>query len=159
MPGNRKTQKAHRENGFTLIELSIVIAIISLLAVIAVPNFIRYVAEARVAQAKAEIRMLEKVIIGYKADEDELPDSLADVGYGGFLDPWGTPYQYLRIEGGGANRGQMRKDRSLVPVNTDFDLYSMGRDKGSTPPFTARNSHDDIVRASDGAYLGFAADY
>ncbi len=53
----------------------------------------------------------------------------------------------------------MRKDRFLVPINTDFDLYSMGRDGKSTPPLTAAASRDDIIRANGGAYIGPAKGY
>ena len=53
----------------------------------------------------------------------------------------------------------MRKDRNLVPINTDYDLYSKGPDGASSPPLTARAGQDDIVRANDGAYIGVAADY
>ena len=53
----------------------------------------------------------------------------------------------------------MRKDKNLVPVNTDYDLYSMGEDGRSVGPFTAKASRDDIVRANDGGFVGLAADY
>jgi len=47
----------------------------------------------------------------------------------------------------------------MVPVNSDYDLYSMGSDGKSRPPFTARASLDDIVRASNGGYVGPVADF
>ena len=50
----------------------------------------------------------------------------------------------------------MRKDRFLVPINSDFDLYSMGKDRISQIPLTAKASRDDIIRANDGAYIGLA---
>ena len=53
----------------------------------------------------------------------------------------------------------MRKDRFLVPINTNFDLYSMGPDGKSVPPLTAQASQDDIIWASDGEYIGPAAQY
>jgi general secretion pathway protein G len=46
-----------------------------------------------------------------------------------------------------------------VPINTDFDLYSMGPDGRSAPPLTASDSRDDIVRANNGRFVGIAADY
>ena len=58
-----------------------------------------------------------------------------------------------------SGHGHARKDHSLVPINTDFDLYSMGPDGRSSPPLTAKASRDDIVRANDGAFVGVAADY
>ncbi len=53
----------------------------------------------------------------------------------------------------------MRKDKFLVPINTDFDLYSMGEDGKSVPPLTAKASRDDIIRANDGGYIGPASGY
>ena len=55
--------------------------------------------------------------------------------------------------------GQARKDRALVPINSDFDLFSTGRDGQSMGPLTAPSSQDDIVRASDGAFVGLGRDY
>ena len=46
-----------------------------------------------------------------------------------------------------------------MPVNSDYDLYSMGQDRGSVPAFTAKASQDDIVRANDGAYVGLASEF
>ena len=53
----------------------------------------------------------------------------------------------------------MRKDKNLVPLNTDFDLYSKGPDGASQKPLNAEASRDDIVRANNGAYVGKAEDY
>jgi general secretion pathway protein G len=61
--------------------------------------------------------------------------------------------------GGGGSSSQPRKDRFLVPINSDYDLYSMGPDGASAPPLTAKASHDDIIRASDGAYVGVAENF
>jgi general secretion pathway protein G len=46
-----------------------------------------------------------------------------------------------------------------VPINTDFDLYSVGPDGNTQPPLTAPVSRDDIVRANDGRFIGKAEDY
>ena len=55
--------------------------------------------------------------------------------------------------------GDVRKDKNLNPLNTDFDLYSLGEDGASASPLTAKNSRDDIVRANNGAYIGLGEDY
>jgi general secretion pathway protein G len=47
----------------------------------------------------------------------------------------------------------------LVPVNSDYDLYSMGPDGDSKPPFTAKASRDDIVRASNGSWIGPVSEF
>jgi general secretion pathway protein G len=41
-------------------------------------------------------------------------------------------------------------------VNSDFDLYSLGRDGVTTAQFTGNEAHDDIVRANNGRYYGLA---
>jgi general secretion pathway protein G len=46
-----------------------------------------------------------------------------------------------------------------VPINSDFDLYSVGRDGQSAPALTAKVSQDDIVRANNGGFVGLASDY
>ncbi len=55
--------------------------------------------------------------------------------------------------------GGARKDRFLVPINSDFDLYSMGKDGQSVGPLTAQKSHDDVIRANDGSYYGLASNF
>ena len=56
-------------------------------------------------------------------------------------------------------KAKPRKDHFLVPVNSDFDLYSMGADGNSQAPFTAEASYDDIVRADDGRYVGLVSEF
>jgi general secretion pathway protein G len=55
--------------------------------------------------------------------------------------------------------GKARKDHSLVPLNTDYDLYSKGPDKASVSPLTAKSSRDDILRANNGRFVGPASSY
>jgi general secretion pathway protein G len=74
------------------------------------------------------------------------------------IDPWGHPYQYLSFSGL-KGKGEMRKDKNLVPINSDYDLYSMGPDGESQTPLTAKASRDDIIRANNGGYVGIAENY
>ena len=55
--------------------------------------------------------------------------------------------------------GKWRKDRFLIPLNTDFDLYSMGKDGITNAPLTAEASWDNVVRANNGGYVGLAHRY
>jgi general secretion pathway protein G len=52
-----------------------------------------------------------------------------------------------------------RKDQFLVPLNTDYDLYSRGKNGLSQSSIASAVSLDDVVRANDGAFLGLAAKY
>jgi general secretion pathway protein G len=101
---------------------------------------------------------MSTVIEDFKVDYGRFPDALDEVGMDDMRDPWGNPYQYLNIETA-EGPGSLRKDKFLVPLNTDFDLYSMGKDGESKPPLTAKASHDDVVRANDGGYVGIATGY
>ena len=148
--------------GFTLVEVMIVIAIIGTLASIAIPQYSAYIEKANYAKAFAEIRILEKEIQGYLGANETLPHSLADIGRGDLLDPWGNPYQYVNMEDTeekGKGKAKSRKDHFQHPLNTDFDLYSMGPDGQSNEPLTAAASRDDIIRANDGGFLGKGEDY
>ena len=142
--------------GFTLIELMITVALAAVLATIAFSSYSRYIARARVTAATADIAGMQISLERYFTDHNILPATLADAGLQ-LTDPWGRPYQYLPIAG--ANVGQVRKDRSLHPINTDYDLYSMGSDGKSASALTAKVSQDDVIRATNGAFIGLASDY
>lgn len=152
--------------GFTLLEIMIVVAIIGILTAISTPTLLSYRTKAKNVLAIAEIRMLEQEIKLYLVENQKLPESLNEVKMGNIYDPWGNPYQYLKLAKNeetekpkGKDKGQPRKDHFMVPVNTDFDLYSMGADGKSQAPFTAKASLDDIVRTSDGKYIGLVSEY
>ncbi|WP_279342395.1 prepilin-type cleavage/methylation domain-containing protein [Geotalea sp. SG265] len=148
------------ERGFTLLELILIVSALAILAAICLPALSTYVQKARVARAIVEIRGLEKDIKMFLDDNGRLPEGLGELGQGTPRDPWGNPYQYLKIAGSQLKgKGSLRKDRNLVPINSDYDLYSMGADGQSIPPITAQPSQDDIIRANNGAYIGLARYY
>jgi general secretion pathway protein G len=148
------------ELGFSVLELLIVVAIIATLVAIAVPNFLSALEKARKDRVLEDLHAIASELAEYEAVAGSLPDSLAPIRSGSRRDPWGNPYQYLKIRGvDPPPRGKWRKDRFLVPINSDYDLYSMGPDGRSTPPLTAAMSRDDIIRAADGAFFGPAEEY
>lgn len=145
-------------SGFTVVELLIVMAILLTISAIAVPNLMSAMDQARIARAVSEIHTIEDEITLYETINNQLPDQLSQVGYGNYNDPWGNPYQYLNHATMKGN-GQARKDRFLVPLNSDYDLYSMGKDGSSVAPITAKVSLDDVIRASNGSYVGLASQF
>ena len=145
----------------TLVELVIIMAIVGTLIAIIVPAYNNYIDKVKNSQAIEDIRFIEAAIKLYYTDNKQFPETLDLVESTSRLDPWGNPYKYLKIEGKAVNevQGKWRKDHFNVPVNSDFDLYSMGKDGKSKSPFTAQHSRDDIVRANDGAYVGLVSEY
>jgi general secretion pathway protein G len=146
--------------GYTLAELMLALAILAVLAAIAVPSYQSYRDRINVQRAESDITVLSAAVDLYNRDNGEYPVNLAQTGNGAMRDPWGHSYQYLRLSPlDPATSGQRRKDRNLVPINSDYDLYSMGKDGASQAPLTTMASRDDVVRANDGRFVGLASDY
>lgn len=120
------------EEGFTLIELMVVIVILGLLATVVVINVLPNQDKAMVVKAKADIATIEQALelyklnnLAYPSASDGLqalviaPASLSQPGRyppGGYIkklpnDPWGRPYAY-------ANPGR----------NGSVDVVSLGAD-------------------------------
>jgi general secretion pathway protein G len=153
-----------RREAFTLVELMIVVAIITIIVTIGVPIYRRTVENAQNVNAVGEMKNIAGEIDRYIVLHGHPPDSLAEVGMDHMRDEWGNPYEYLRLDnlgknGKGKNGKKCRKDRNLHPINTDYDLYSKGPDGKTTAPLTAAISQDDIIRAQDGNYFGPASEY
>lgn len=120
--------------GFTLIEVMIVIVILGILAAIVAPRIIGRTDDARIAEAKIQIRNFETALKLYKMDNAFYPDTQQGLDAlvqkpttgrippkyreGGYLeqkkiplDPWGNPYIYIS-----------------PGVQGDFDIMSYGAD-------------------------------
>ena len=151
----------NRVSGFTLIEIIIVCGLIGTLSMIIVPRLLGYTEKNRGLEAIVDITKISLDIDQYIMDSGTPPDSLADLGADTMRDPWGRPYQYLKIADSTdpGMEGHRRKDHSLVPVNSDYDLYSMGPDGKTGAPFTDSKARDDIVRASNGGYIGPVSEF
>jgi general secretion pathway protein G len=154
----RKLPHGAGARGFTFIELMISLGIVGVLASVAAPMYQNYRERIRVNTAIADIAALSAVIKLYERDAQQLPPSLAAIRGGNKLDPWGRPYQYLdltTIKG----HGSSRKDKRLNPLNSDFDLYSMGKDGDTSMSLNPPVSRDDVIRARDGRFIGLARDF
>jgi len=170
--------------------MAIVFAIAAVLASLGITQYTKFIDKARVASAVAEMQAISRVLDGGRIDGGELPETLAEVA-AALVDPWGRPYEYLKLEGtlppghtragrsalpdvaapapggegGGGNGGSggpdpsPRKDRFLVPINTDYDLYSRGADGESEKQLDRKVSRDDVIRAANGSYFGLAENF
>ena len=250
--------------GFTLLELTIAVSILAILASIAVPQYVGALRVARVGKAKHELKTIANAIDAYSAgNQGMLPLTLYQVGFGGKRDPWGVPYCYLNyadgcgdgldwavqagladpscfapVTGGAAGgdggsgadgplpaptppqgqgsrgaipsalpanaaapahvnferisarigrrlslteRGALedaairqggfsmftsvttettrRRDRYLFPLNTDYDLFSLGPDHRTATSLGEQVGYDDVIRANNGGFFGLASDY
>lgn len=118
-----------KEEGFTLIELMVVIVIIGLLTTIVVINVMPAQDKAMVQKAKTDVGLLEQAVERYRLDNLAYPDEITALiappaglvrperyARGGYVkrlpeDPWGQAYQY-------ASPGK----------HGPFDVYSLGAD-------------------------------
>jgi general secretion pathway protein G len=137
-------------------DVAAVLAAALIVGSFAIPAFNGYVERSRVARAVSDIGTISLKLHRWQRDADTLPANLAEAGVAG-IDPWGRPYVYVRAAD--ASRAQLRKDGELVPINSDFDLYSLGPDGVSALALPAAPSRDDVVRAANGSYIGLAANY
>ncbi len=123
---------AHRQRGFTLIEIMVVVVIIGLLAAFIVPQVMGRVDEARITKVKGDIQMLETALSMYRLDTARYPTTqqglmalvtkpedpaVRNWKPGGYLsrvakDPWGNEYRYVHP----GTKGR------------EYDLYSLGPD-------------------------------
>ena len=144
--------------GFTLVEAILVIAIVGVLLAIAYPAFQNYLEKGRRAQALVDLQEISDLIRKSEKTTGTLPDALSALGLDTRRDPWGRAYEYFNLRTAKGN-GQARKDKKLSPLNSDFDLYSVGADGITHASLGNAASRDDLVRARDGAFIGTAEEF
>ena len=76
---------AFTTDGFTLIELMIVMPIIGILASIAIPSFVSSIKNAKEAVLKEDLHVIRNAIDSYTMDKEKAPQSLDDLVQAGYL--------------------------------------------------------------------------
>jgi len=102
------------EEGFTLVELMVVLVIIGLLATIVIINVMPAVDKASTTKAHADISTLEQAIEMYRLDHMRYPtqaEGLPSLVAGNYIrrlpnDPWNHPYAY-KVPGAGGHPFQV----------------------------------------------------
>jgi len=139
---HERRPRAYRD-GFTLIEILVVIAVLAMLAALVAPNVFQHVGTAKDATARSQIELLGAGLDAYRLDNGRYPTTdqglealqvqpttqpLPSNWRGPYLrkavplDPWGNPYIYL-------SPGEMNpRGYDLLSLGADGDLGGEGED-------------------------------
>lgn len=155
-----RTHVFFKQLAFTLIELLVAVLIAATLLMVAVPSYQEHIENTKRSAAIKDVAVLSLKIEQYRGITGGFPASLDDLNITLPTDPWGNAYQYLAIDFDPPPvTGKLRRDKNLIPLNSDFDLYSMGADGKTQTQLTAAKARDDIVRAGNGSFVGLASDH
>ena len=80
-----KPRCSNRDDGFTIIELMVVLACIGLLLSIAAPRYVQHIDHAREVTLRQDLRQLRVAIDQFKADQMRYPQTLDELVTRGYL--------------------------------------------------------------------------
>jgi type IV pilus assembly protein PilA len=78
---SRFLSRLKRSEGFTLVELMVVVAIIGLLSAVAIPNFKKYQAKSKTSEAKLQLSSVYTALQSFYSDYDSYANCLNLMGY------------------------------------------------------------------------------
>jgi len=123
-----------RSRGFTLIELMIVVAIIGILAAIAIPNFIKFQARAKQAEAKSNLRTWFTAQRSYMNEKGLYSEDLSATGY---KPERGNRYAYYFAQA--QNCEERKQDGTVsIPDGPNCVTVDMGKFKAASDKPTAK---------------------
>lgn len=129
---NALIKSLRRQEGFTLVELMLVVAIIGLLSAVAVPNFKKYQAKAKVAEAKLQLSAAYTAEQAFYSDFGMYAHCLAYMGY----DPSGeisSRYFAVGFHGAPSNGAAAAGAIALQAINSGLNIAVGGCQTGTTP--------------------------
>ncbi|GFO60040.1 hypothetical protein GMST_23650 [Geomonas silvestris] len=152
------------QHGFTFVELLVTCAILAILAFMTFPAYTKIRTRVQTVRAMEEIRGIEKNISAFTVDNNaSLPPNLAAIRMDGMRDPWANPYIYhpFFVAYPDATDANVTEPLNLAgrSLNEDYDLFSKGPDGQTTSGIDDTVSTDNIVRTSDGGWVGQASDF
>lgn len=146
-----------KDEGFTMIEILVVMGILCILVFLSLPLYNELRNKAKVSVCMEDLRTLEKEIYAYSLSNGSYPVNLTKINRGEMRDPWGNLYIYDRIPHSDGTDAYV--DTGRHDINTDFDLYSKGKDGASTLDLTDSSADDDIIHGANGGYVGLGSNY
>ena len=133
-PFGRTARHSTARQGFTLIEILVVIVVIAILATLVAPNVFKHVGSAKETTAKSQIEMLGAALDAYRLDNGSYPSSeqgIAALQVAPTSDPapmnWRGPYLRKEVPNDPWGRPYMYKNPGEQNAN-GYDLLSYGAD-------------------------------
>lgn len=146
------------EAGVSAYEFVLALCIIAILASIAVPAVNDHNRLNQVEIARKDIVSIARQIDHFYEKHQHYPQSLGELNIR-IKDPWGNPYQYINLSQTHSVRDSMRLDSRRRPVNSDYELFSLGADGRTQNLIQDLTSRDDIIRANNGKFMDLAEKY
>jgi prepilin-type N-terminal cleavage/methylation domain-containing protein len=113
----------HSANGFTLVEIVIVVAVIALLAALSIPGFLRARQRAQAVKIKNDLRLIDAAVDQYAIETaKKAGDAVAVVDWTAYIKRGSNLYETGEDLLGNEYGAQTVDEAPFVPVETYFEL-------------------------------------